>query len=90
MSVGYEDYTAFDWFAEAKSFEKSQEYDKALMAYDEALKLNPEMAKGWFYKAAMHYKLGQKDKAAECAKKAVELKPSWEKHVKRDMPDLQI
>ncbi|MGY5853238.1 MAG: tetratricopeptide repeat protein [Candidatus Thorarchaeota archaeon] len=90
MSVGYEDYTAFDWFAEAKGFEKNKEYEKAIMAFEEAIKQDPDMAKAWFYKAIAHYKLGQKDKAAESAKKAVEIKPSWEKHVKRDMPDLQI
>jgi tetratricopeptide (TPR) repeat protein len=90
MSIPYESYTEFDWFAEAKSFESKREFDKALMAYDEAIKIDPEFAKAWFYKAILLYKLGKMDKALECAKRAAELKPEWKKHITKDMPNLKL
>ena len=90
MSVSYEDYTEYDWFGEARCLESSGEFEKALKAFDESIKLNPDFAKAWYYKAVLLYRLGRKDEAAECSKKVVELKPEWEKYIQKEMPDIKL
>ncbi len=90
MTAEIDEMTEFDWFAEGKKLEASGDYEGAIKAYDESIKLRPDLAKSWFYKAVLHYKLGQNEKATECAKKAIELKPSWEKLLKKDYPEFPI
>jgi len=88
MAAGLNEMTQYDWFSHARVYETTGELDKALEAYEEALKLDPQFAKAWFYKAKVHYKLGQKNLARECVKHTLEIKPDWESHVKKYMPDL--
>jgi tetratricopeptide (TPR) repeat protein len=90
MSAEIDEMTEYDWFSEGKKLEAKGEYEEAIKAYEESIKLKPDLAKSWFYKAILHFKLGQNDKAAECVKKALELKPSWEKMLKRDYPDFPM
>jgi predicted TPR repeat methyltransferase len=85
MTAEIEDRTQYDWFSIGKMHENKGDYDKAVHAYEEALKLDPQLAKAWFYKAKLHHKLKQMEEAKECAKKVLELKPDWEKHIKKFM-----
>ncbi len=88
MAAELDEMTQYDWFAHARSYETKGEEKKAIEAYEESLKIDRKYAKAWFYKAKLHYKLGQKKLAKECIKHTLELKPDWEKHVKKYMPDL--
>jgi tetratricopeptide (TPR) repeat protein len=90
LSADAEDRTEYDWFGEARCQETSGDNEAALAAYSESIKLNPKFAKAWYYKALLHYELGQKEEALACAKKALEIKPDWEKHIRKNLPDLEI
>ncbi len=59
-----------------------------MKAYEESIKLDPNYAKAWFYKAKLHYRLGQKDHAKKCISRVLELKPEWEKYVKKYLPNI--
>jgi tetratricopeptide (TPR) repeat protein len=88
MAAELDEMTQYDWFAHARSYETRGDDEKALNAFEEALELDEKFAKAWFYKAKLHYKLGQKDLAKECVQRMLEVKPEWESHVKKYMPDL--
>ena len=90
MAAEIDEMTEFDWFAQGKKLEAQGKYEEAIKAYEESIRLRPDLAKSWFYKAVLHFKLGQNDKATESAKKAIELKPSWENMLKRDYPDFPL
>ncbi|MHA1638233.1 MAG: tetratricopeptide repeat protein [Candidatus Thorarchaeota archaeon] len=90
MSAEPDQMTEYDHFADARGHESNGEFDEAFKAYDEALKISPEFTKAHYYKALLHYKLKQSDKALESAKIVLEQNPSWEKHIKKFMPDLAI
>ncbi len=82
MAAEPDQMTEYDWFGKARSCETRGDLEEAIKAYEKAIDINPDFAKAWYYKAKLHLRLDQKDKAIECAKKALELKPSWEKFVK--------
>lgn len=88
MAADIDERTQFDWFSVARIHETKGEYIEALEAYDESIKIDGDYAKAWFYKAKLHYKLDQKKEAKDCIKRVLELKPEWEKYVKRDLPNL--
>ncbi|MHA1614050.1 MAG: tetratricopeptide repeat protein [Candidatus Thorarchaeota archaeon] len=88
MAAELDEMTQYDWFAHARVYETTGDEKKALEAYEESLKIDQEFAKAWFYKGKLHYRLGQKELAKECAKRTIEIKPEWEKHVKKYMPDI--
>ena len=88
MAAEIDQMTQYDWFSHARIHETNGDDDKALKAYEEALKIDPEFAKAWFYKAKLHYKHGEKEQAKKCVRRTLELEPDWEKYVKRYMPDL--
>jgi len=90
MSIEPEDYTEYDRFGEARIREIAGDSEGALKAYEEAIKLNPRFEKAWFYKAQLHHKLGQKDEPIVSAKKTLEQKPAWEKHVQKLLPDVTV
>ena len=90
LSAETDDYTEHDWYQEGRIKEKTGDSEGALEAYSESLKINPEYPEALYYKALLLYKLGRKDESLECAKKAMEVKPSWEKHIQKNMPDLEI
>ncbi|MGY5855791.1 MAG: tetratricopeptide repeat protein [Candidatus Thorarchaeota archaeon] len=88
MAAEIHERTQYDWFSIARIHETRGEDKEALKAYEESIKLDASYAKAWFHKAKLHYKLGQMKEAKECANKVVELKPDWEKYVKKYMSDL--
>ncbi len=88
MSAEIKERTQYDWFSVARVHETLGQYEEALLAYEESIKLDPKYAKAWFYKAKLHYKLRQKDQAKQCAKRVLELEPDWEKYIKKYLPDI--
>ena len=57
----------------AKGLEEIGQYSKALKAYDEALKINPNNFEAYYNKGLLHYKIGDFEKALEVLYKAGEL-----------------
>ncbi len=90
MSAEREDFTEYDWFGEGRIRETSGDIEGAIEAFGEAIKLNPSFAKAWYYKALLHFKLNQKEDATTCAKKALGIKPSWEKHLRENLKGLEF
>lgn len=90
MSVTKEHFTEYDWFGEARIREIAGDLEGAIQAFEESIKLNPRFAKAWYYKAELHYTLGQLQEAKSCAERAIEIKPSWKKHFQANMPDLEL
>ncbi|MFW9817501.1 MAG: tetratricopeptide repeat protein [Candidatus Thorarchaeota archaeon] len=88
MAADIEERTQFDWFSIARIYEIRGQHEDALKAYEESVKLDPTYAKAWFYKAKLHYKLGQKKKAEDCVKQVLELEPDWKKYIEQYMPGL--
>ncbi|MFX1607137.1 MAG: tetratricopeptide repeat protein [Promethearchaeota archaeon] len=88
MAAEINERTQFDWFGVARIHETNGDYEEALKAYEESIKLDDTFAKAWFYKAKLHYMLDQIQEARECVERVLELEPDWEKYVKRYMPDL--
>lgn len=72
----------YDLYRAARSHEAQGRYDEALKAYAEAIELSHDYADAWFYKGRLHHRLNQREEAICCAEKTLELKPSWEKHVR--------
>ncbi len=90
FSHSKEHMTAYDWFGEGRCRETDGNDKAAIEAFEKAVELNPKFGKAWYYLALARYKLGQKEEAKKAAKKAIEIKPSWKKYVKKYMPDLGI
>ncbi len=88
MAAAPDEMTQYDWFGQARIHEIVDEYDLALLAYEKALDIDPAFAKAWFYKAKLHHQLGQEAEALECGRKVIELKPDWESHVRKFLPEL--
>ncbi|MHA1768632.1 MAG: tetratricopeptide repeat protein [Candidatus Thorarchaeota archaeon] len=89
MAAEIHERTQYDWFAVAKVLETQGEFEQALEAYAESLKIDPEFAKSWFYMAKLHYQLGQMDLAKDCVRHTLELEPDWKRYVEKYMPDLK-
>lgn len=75
--------THYDYYRMAKSREANGEFEKALEAYQKAIDMKKDYAHAWYYKGLLHTKMKQYDDAVCCAEKALELEPSWKKHVSR-------
>ncbi|MBN2230258.1 MAG: tetratricopeptide repeat protein [Candidatus Thorarchaeota archaeon] len=88
MAADLKDMTQYDWFSQARIHETNGEDEKALEAYEESVKLDPQYAKAWFYKAKLHYKLKQMKEAKDCVKRVLELEPDWESYIKKYLPKL--
>ena len=72
----------YDLYRSAKSHEAHGRYDEALAAYAKAIEISADYTHAWFYKSRLHYQLHQYKEAKSCAEKALELAPSWEKHIR--------
>jgi len=72
----------YDLYRSAKSYEANGQYDEALEAYAKAIEISADYSHAWFYKSRLHYRLHQYKEAKCCAEKALELAPSWEKHIR--------
>ena len=88
MAAEIDERTQYDWFAIGKAYESKGELQNAINAYEQAIKLDPKLAKAWFYKAKLHHKLKQMEEAKDAARKTLQLEPGWEKHIRKFLPDL--
>ncbi len=88
LAADIKERTQYDWFSVARIYETKGQDDQAMKAFEESIKLDSNYAKAWFYKAKLHYKLGQKDQAKDCVNRVLELKPDWEKYIKKYLPDI--
>lgn len=70
------------WYNKGVKFSESKEYEKALLAYDQALTFNDKDPDIWNNKCYVLTKLGNCDEAIKAGKTAVELAPNdpvlWE------------
>jgi tetratricopeptide (TPR) repeat protein len=72
----------YDLYLLAKSHEANGRYDEALDAYAKAIEISADYSHAWFYKSRLHYQLHQYKEAKCCAERALQLAPSWEKHIR--------
>jgi len=63
------------WYNKGVNFSDSKEYEKALMAYDQALTFNNKDPDVWNNKCSILTKLGRYDEAIKAGNIAVELEP---------------
>jgi tetratricopeptide (TPR) repeat protein len=77
----------YDFYRAARSHEAQGRYAEALEAYAKAIEVAQDYADAWFYKGRLHHRLKQREEAVCCAKRALELKPSWQKHVQSILND---
>ena len=88
MAAEIHERTQFDWFSIARIHETRGEFEEAMKAYEESIKLDGKYAKAWFYKAKLHYRMGQKKEAKDCVRRVLDLEPDWVVYIKKYMPDL--
>ncbi len=72
----------YDLYRLAKKQEANGRYDEALESYAKAIEVSADYAHAYFYKSRLHYNLHQYRKARSCAEQALELAPSWGKHIR--------
>jgi len=77
----------YDHYRAAKTYETKGQYDEALEAYAKAIEISSDYTHAWFYKSRLHYRLRQYKEARCCAERALELAPSWEKHIRPILDD---
>jgi len=65
--------SAEDWYNKGVALYYQGTYDEAIDAYDEAIKLNPNYAKAWYYKGLVFKALGRTAEADAAYVKAKEL-----------------
>ena len=64
------------WFNKGRDLDDLGEYDEAIEAYDEAIRLNPNYAKAWFNKGLSLDDLGKYDEAVKAYDEAIRLDPN--------------
>jgi tetratricopeptide (TPR) repeat protein len=65
--------TAEDWFNKGNALNSQGKYDDAIKAFDEAIRLDPNLAQAWFGKGLILQSLGRNNEANEALTKAKEL-----------------
>ncbi|MCX9085671.1 MAG: tetratricopeptide repeat protein [Candidatus Methanoperedens sp.] len=68
--------TAVAWFNEGNVFAESEDYNKAIEAYNKAIAINPNYKYAWINKGNAFDKLGLHSKAIEAYNKAIVIDPN--------------
>ena len=63
------------YFNQGVSYAKSEEYEKALVAYNKAIELDPKYPDVYYNRGICYRKLGEYDKAISDYSKSIELDP---------------
>lgn len=67
---------AEDWINRGNTLYSQNNYDEAIQAFDEAIKLNPNSAIAWSNKANVLISLNRSDESLQASQKAIELDPN--------------
>lgn len=65
--------TAAQYVAEGEAFYKQKDYDSALVAYQNAVRLNPRLSGGWYWVSWLHNEFQEYSQALPAAEKAIAL-----------------
>lgn len=65
--------TAEDWYARGEALNSQGKYNEAIIALDESISLDPNLAAAWHEKGGALYNQGGYDEALQCLDKAIEL-----------------
>ncbi|MCJ7444802.1 MAG: tetratricopeptide repeat protein [Methanotrichaceae archaeon] len=68
--------TAEEWFSKGNVLGMQGKFDEAIQAYDKAIDLDPNFAKGWKTKGSALFGLGKYDEAIAAYDKAIQLDPN--------------
>ncbi len=75
------------WFSIGQDLEKHGSHEKALVAYETAVRLKPSFTRGWFHKFMTHHELNQIEEAIHCANIVVTQEPTWIEYILKVLPD---
>ena len=75
------------WFSIGQDLEKHGSHEKALVAYETAVRLKPSFTRGWFHKFMTHHELNQIEEAIHCANIVVTQEPTWIEYILKVIPD---
>jgi eukaryotic-like serine/threonine-protein kinase len=77
-------FTALDWLKRGQELYELQSYSEALVAYSEAIKINPDYFQAWKYQGHTLNKLYKYQDALTCFNHAIQIKPDdfnvWYQH----------
>ena len=68
--------TAEDWFYQGLDLQEQNKYIEAIKAYDEAIRINPNLATAWSNKGVAFYGQGKYDEAIKAFDEAVRIDPN--------------
>ena len=68
--------TAEDWYNKGLALEDQFKWNESIIAYDEAIKLDPNYAAAWSNKGHMLFVLNKYDEANKCYDEAIKLNPN--------------
>jgi len=68
--------TAEDWFDKGLALYKQSKYDEAIVAYDEAIRLNPNLVAVWGAKGIALYSQGRYNESIKAFDEAIRLNPN--------------
>ena len=63
------------WYNRGEKFRKSQRYEEAIAAYNQAIKIKPDYSEAWYAKAALLYQLQRYEEALVAYEKIIQLQP---------------
>lgn len=70
------DYTYEEWFYVGLYHQNGEQFDNAIKAYDEALKINPNLLEAWYNKGLALGKLGKHEDAIKTYDEALKIEPN--------------
>jgi len=71
------DQSARAYFAQGEDYSKKKDWDQAIAAYQQAVRIDPKFAEAWNNLGYCYRKAKQYDKALDAYKQAISLKPDF-------------
>ncbi|MBD2126793.1 tetratricopeptide repeat protein [Microcoleus sp. ZQ-A2] len=63
------------WYNRGEKFRKSQRYEEAIAAYNQAIKIKPDYSEAWYAKASLLYQLQRYEEAVVAYDKVIQIQP---------------